>query len=137
MGPDFSKNSASSRAIPLWKMVEAVMQDPYVPDAFSVAGPGMQAAGYMRDGEQAACRAEWLRARDDMVVRALSMSDHDTVAAVAERLPHLEPLIARVSPRIVGAHKQEVNRLLEPWAWMEQVVTADGRCWNNFWGLRC
>lgn len=137
MTDDFSKNSASSRAIPLWRMVEAVLIDPYVPERFSIAGPTMQAAGYMEGTAQRAMTEQWLLARDAAVVNALSMSDAATVAQCVEKVPALERLHGRVSPKVVGAHKQEVNRLLEPWAWMEQVVTGDGRCWNNFWALRC
>jgi hypothetical protein len=36
-----------------------------------------------------------------------------------------------------GVHKQDVNRLLEPFAWITQVITADDAGWNNFFALRC
>ena len=34
----------------------------------------------------------------------------------------------------LGIHKQHVNRLLEPFAWVEEVVTATE--WQNFFSLR-
>jgi hypothetical protein len=37
----------------------------------------------------------------------------------------------------LGIHKQDANRLLEPWGWVTQIVTADDIAWNNFFALRC
>lgn len=110
---DVSKNSASSRAIPVKRMIEAVMTDPYVPEKFSRAGPGMQAAGYL-DGaaEHNEAVGAWLMARNAAVRHAQELLD-------------------------IGVHKQDANRLLEPFAWITQVLTADRVGWNNFFALRC
>lgn len=105
----FSRNSASSRAIPVAKQLEAIEQQPFVPSYWGLQQPGMQAdeqipAELVGQAEQA-----WLEARDAMVTRA-------------KRLLEL------------GVHKQTVNRLLEPFMWHTIVVTATE--WSNFLALR-
>lgn len=107
--PDISKNSASSRAIPFEKMVKKVREDPFMP-FWTLNQKGMQGNG-MTDAEAVkVANREWLDARDDMVNRAF----------------HLNAM---------GVHKQDVNRLLEPWMWVTQVVTSSR--WDNFFALRC
>ena len=138
---DMSKNSASSRAIPLWKMIQKVWTDPYVPDRFSAAGKGMQGAGWLVDGSDALARRSWLAASDDAIAHALMMTTTADADDIFNWVPGLHrALYARVRPAeqpSVGVHKQDVNRLLEPWAWVTQVLTADQFGWNNFYGLRC
>ena len=43
----FSKNSASSRAIPFKKMVEMVQNDPFIPIAWQTEHKGMQGNKYI------------------------------------------------------------------------------------------
>lgn len=107
---DVSKNSGSSRAIPFTRMLQAVMDDPYIPERFTKNGPGMQGHGYLEGESHDRAVNNWLRARDEAVGWAKHMHD-------------------------LGVHKQEVNRLLEPWAWVTQILTATQ--WNNFFALRC
>lgn len=103
-----SKNSASSRATPFAKMVEKVNADPFMP-FWTANQKGMQ--GGETDQRQRELADEgWLAARDKIV-------------HIAERLHD------------VGIHKQDVNRLLEPWMWVTQVVTSSR--WDNFFALRC
>lgn len=109
---DVSKNSASSRAVPVEKMIAAVLDDPYTPERFSKAGGGMQGSGWLTGADHDAAVKNWLLARDEMVLRARKLLN-------------------------VGVHKQDVNRLLEPFAWVSQVLTADAGSWNNFFALRC
>lgn len=111
---DISKNSASSRAIPVKKVVQKVLEDPYIPERFSRAGAGMQEAGFFEPGDPGYQENVdgWLRARDAMVELAEGMMKR-------------------------GVHKQDANRLLEPFVWMTQVLTADQLGWNNFFALRC
>lgn len=108
--PDVSKNSASSRAIPHDRFVAKLKADPYLP-AWTGAQKGMQ-GGVTTPDQQSRANAVWLSARDAM-------------------LAHAEILNG------AGVHKQDSNRLLEPWAWVTQVVTSTGSGWSNFFALRC
>ena len=105
----FSRNSASSRAIPVEKQLQRIMDDPFIPVWWGRNQSGMQAdhelGGY--DLEQA--RAEWLVARDSAV-------------------NHVQRLLE------LGLHKQITNRLLEPFMWHTVIVTATE--WSNFFALR-
>lgn len=105
----FSRNSASSRAIPIKTQIERVLANPYIP-IFRHNQKGMQPAELLslREGEWA--RAEWLHARDEAVWRCRELDKLDV-------------------------HKQWCNRLLEPFMWHTVIVTATE--WENFFALRC
>jgi len=140
---DLSKNSASSRAIPFAKMLKKVMEDPYVPDKFSVAGPGMQAAGYMEGMEQEEAVRKWLMARDFAVGCAMRLLTRDDREKLESTIPSLAKCLnyAGVSVHYVGlprsVHKQDINRLLEPWGWITQIITGDAHGVANWFALRC
>ncbi len=106
----FSRNSASSRAVPTAKLIERVENDPVVPLEWGRNRAGMSACETLAEEDAQAARGEWLRARDD-------------AAAHARRLLELK------------VHKQELNRILEPFLWHTVVVTATE--WTNFFALRC
>jgi thymidylate synthase ThyX len=135
----FSRNSASSRAIPIAKQLRRVLEEPYVPIEFGSNQPGMQ-AGPALDGEKReAAEGEWLRARDDAVRRVLGLvTDPDTAGGgLLETLERVEEA-TRNKDRPDGwlnVHKQVANRLLEPFMWHTVIVTATE--WENFWNLRC
>lgn len=103
----FSRNSASSRAIPVDKRIAAILESPFVPEAFAANKSGMQAGEALRDQEDA--RAVWLDAMRDMVGHAKRLAD-------------------------IGVHKQWANRLLEPFAWHTVIVSSTE--WENYWALR-
>lgn len=103
----FSRNAASTRAIPTKKLIEQVATDPFVPLVWGKNVPGMQSVGIHED--VAACELAWLKARDAAVENA-------------ERLMDL------------GLHKQIVGRVLEPWMWT--LVCVSSTEWNNFRELR-
>lgn len=105
-----SRNSASSRAIPVDKRIAAVRESPFVPTAFAANKRGMQAGDVLDRLEQEYARSAWLSARDE----ACRLAEH-----LAE----------------IGVHKQWANRLLEPFAWHTVIVTATE--WENFFALRC
>jgi thymidylate synthase ThyX len=106
----FSRNSASSRAIPVEKMLLKVKEDPFIPIYWGKNQKGMRADAELLPSEQAWAETEWLEARDKAV-------------------KHAEQLLA------IGIHKQITNRLLEPWLWQTVIVTATE--WENFYALRC
>jgi len=103
-----SRNSSSSRAIPIAKMIEQVQHDPALPIHWGLNQPGMQAKVEHTEPESA--RNAWVE-----VARA--------AASHAQNLANL------------GLHKQIVNRVLEPFQWMHTIVTATE--WDNFFELRC
>lgn len=105
----FSKNSASSRAIPTQRMIKMIREHPAVPASWRMNQPGMQGYELAPEETLLAAQAIWLEAMEDAIRHA-------------ERMDAL------------GIHKQNVNRLTEPFAHMKTVMT--GVYWNNFYGLR-
>jgi hypothetical protein len=106
-----SRNAASSRAIPVTKVLEQVMTNPAMPIRWGLYGKGMQDHGEMSELGAARAKTNWLKARD---------------AAVK----HVQEMVQGTEP----PHKQIVNRLLEPFMHMTVIVTATE--WNNFLHLR-
>lgn len=137
----FSRNSASSRAIPIAKQLRRVLEEPYVPIEFGSNQPGMQAGTPLEGEKLEAAEREWLRARDDAVRRVLGLvADPDTLAEqddLFEALQEIEEAIRNRSQpsEWLNVHKQVANRLLEPFMWHTVIVTATE--WDNFWNLRC
>lgn len=105
----FSRNAASSRAIPVEKMIQSVMDNPYIPSEWGKNQKGMQAEELLGEKFAEMARSRWLRARDHAVVDA-------------EHLLNL------------GVHKQLTNRLLEPFLWYTAIYTATET--SNFFNLR-
>lgn len=106
----FSRNAASSRAIPVEKSIERVLKDPFIPEAFAKNVRGMQAGEALDDAAAAEAREIWLRACSDAAHRAGQLAR-------------------------LGVHKHWANRLLEPYSWITTVITATE--WANFFALRC
>ncbi len=105
-----SRNSASSRAIPVEKMISRVLEDPYVPTHWGKNQKGMQAEQDVDERDQRTARKHWLNARSAAV---------DWVQGGFQ---------------LLGIHKQLTNRLLEPFMWHTALVT--GTEWSNFFNLR-
>lgn len=105
-----SRNASSSRAIPVKKQIQMVIDNPVVPLAFTKNKAGMQGGEALTGEQEAAAIAAWLEGRD----RAVEM---------AQKLADLE------------VHKQYANRILEPYAHITVVATATD--WDNFFALRC
>ena len=108
----FSRNAASSRAIPIKKMIAAVREEPALPVYWGRNQTGMSAREAMRAEVAERARAEWQRALEDA-------------------LRHAE----RLAAQDIDLHKQLVNRLLEPFAWITVIITATE--WANFFTQRC
>ena len=106
----FSRNSASSRAIPFEKMIEMVKTNPFIPIAWQANHKGMQGTEYLSQRDEDVCLSAWLQARNKAVDQALHL---------AER----------------GLTKQIVNRLLEPFMYHTAIISATE--WENFFALRC
>lgn len=103
----FSRNASSSRAIPVERMINMVRRQPAHPIHWGKNQPGMQAR---EESEYADVAYQlWREAAFNAV-------------GVAERLKEY------------GLHKQVVNRLLEPFQFINVIVTATE--WDNFFKLR-
>ena len=137
----FSRNSASSRAIPIAKQLRRVLGDPYVPIEFGSNQPGMQAGAALSGGKLDAAEREWLHARDDAVRRVIGLvTEPGAISAdddLSEALDEVEEAIRdKTQPSgWLNVHKQVANRLLEPFMWHTVIVTATE--WDNFFNLRC
>jgi hypothetical protein len=103
-----SRNASSSRAVPIDRMIQDVLDDPAMPVEWGSNQPGMQAGAEVQD--TVAAKNIWLAARRDAVRYAMRMRD-------------------------AGLHKQIVNRLIEPFGHISVVITATE--WDNFFDLRC
>lgn len=114
----FSKNSASSRAIPVHKMIEAVKNNSFIPIAWQKEHKGMQGSEYFTEEKDIEYLKDmWFSARDFVVQQAKSLTLSE----------------AFIDGR--GLTKQLANRLLEPFMWHTVIIT--GTEWENFFNLRC
>lgn len=105
----FSRNSASSRAIPIAKIMTQVRDSPVIPKYWGKNQSGMQAKVELKGEELRVAKAAWLRARDQALTSAA-----DLVAA--------------------GLHKQLVNRVMEPWMFITVIVSSTE--YENWFALR-
>lgn len=104
----FSRNSASSRAIPIDKMVKLVQTNTAEPIHWGSNKSGMQAGDEIVNTISAI--NAWIDARNDAIKHAKKLQS-------------------------LGLHKQIVNRVLEPFQMMKVLVTATN--YDNFFNLRC
>lgn len=106
----FSRNAASSRAIPSKELIRQVKENPFIPDVFGSNQKGMQAGEALVGLAHEKAVSAWLKGRDYAV-------------ATAEELAELD------------VHKQIANRGLETYQWYTAIISATE--WENFFGLRC
>lgn len=106
----FSRNSASSRAIPTERLIDMVMTNPYIPAEWGRNKAGMQADEVLSPDVSDWCERSWLEARDAAVKTAKYLHS-------------------------VGVHKQNANRCLEPWMWTTVIITST--TFKNFFKQRC
>ncbi|WP_372395200.1 FAD-dependent thymidylate synthase (plasmid) [Azospirillum sp. HJ39] len=105
----FSRNTRSSRAVPTAVLLKEIRENPAMPVHWGKNQPGMQAFEELLPADKADAIDQWRYA-----------------ARMAAR--NAEALAG------VGAHKQVVNRLIEPFTWAHTLVTATD--WANFYALR-
>lgn len=106
----FSRNASSSRAIPVKKQIQMIIDNPVIPLAFTKNQKGMQGGEALSGDDHNKAVSAWLSARDATVEWANKLSD-------------------------LEVHKQYANRVLEPFAHITVVCTATD--WDNFFALRC
>lgn len=106
----FSRNAGSSRAIPVRKVLAQVWSDPAGPIHWGANQAGMQARAELVGWRRALAGGLWRLAGKVACGFAWSMMK-------------------------IGLHKQVANRLLEPWQYINVLVTSTE--WDNFFNLRC
>lgn len=104
-----SKNSSSSRAIPIQKMLYQIENNMAIPVYWGKNKSGMQAVEEVSHFDEAKAVLNWERSYNYIKDRVLDMVD-------------------------IGLHKQVPNRLSEPFQMMKVVIT--GTDWDNFFNLR-
>ncbi len=105
----FSRNASSSRAIPVRKMIDQVRNDPAMPIHWGKNQSGMQAKVELSPEPMQQAKEQWLLAAE-------------MAADIAERMNE------------IGLHKQVANRILEPFQYIEVVLTATD--FDNWYELR-
>lgn len=105
----FSRNAASSRAIPIQTTIDTVRLKPAIPISFGRNKPGMQAKEELVGEELEAAQRVWYTAAMDACNRAQQLV-------------------------FMNVHKQVGNRILEPFVMMKSVVSFTES--DNFFELR-
>jgi thymidylate synthase ThyX len=105
----FSRNAASSRAIPTRKMLKMVSENPAMPVYWGKNQKGMAAEKQLDYLEADRAERIWLAACNEAVEFAKQF-------------------------RKIGLHKQIANRIVEPWKYITVICTATNH--SNFFKLR-
>lgn len=105
----FSRNAASSRAVPISKVIEAIRNDPARPIHWGKNQKGMQAETELDMVEKLKAAECWDWAMNSAINAALDMEK-------------------------IGVHKQVTNRILEPFLHIDVLCTATD--WDNFFEQR-
>lgn len=106
----FSRNAASSRAVPVKKMIEFVRNNMFTPLAVQKSHKGMQGSDYFEGVELEQAKQLWIESAELALQQAEKMEKF-------------------------GITKQLINRILEPYQYYQVLVTATE--WENFFKLRC
>ena len=92
-------------------MIDGVRSDPAIPVWWGRNQSGMQALEQIGEPTRALAEAEWKLALEDALRHAERLASSD-----------------------INLHKQLVNRILEPFAWITVIITATE--WSNFFTQR-
>ncbi len=127
----FSRNAASSRAIPVKKMIEEVRNNAAMPIFWGKNQSGMQAEEELDDINETFTITEF--SSNDLVGQNINVSarhaaKHEWLAARDSAIKHAERMLE------LGLHKQIANRILEPFMHMTVILT--GTDFENFFALR-
>lgn len=105
----FSRNASSSRAVPVERTIQNILNEPWKPLHVYKNCRGMQGKELMSDDEYDSFCKHW----DDAKLQAIEVT-HKMIKE--------------------GFHKQHINRILEPFTKIKVIVTATE--WDNFFKLR-
>jgi len=153
-----SKNSASTRAIPLAAQLRNLLQNPFIPETFGVNQAGMQAYRHLVGVKHDLAVEIWLAGRDRALTTVLELSlgrraaadvlGYDPTREYAhgdEMSAKLDELLAQMPKSgddldldetndILNVHKQLAGRGLEAYMW--HTIINTGTEWSNYFGLR-
>ena len=154
-----SKNTSSSRAIPIRKMIKAVLDNPCIPIAFQKEHTGMQGFEYLPSDLPVS-----LGTFTDIMMEVFKYEQEEIEEEsydenIANILIELLDTSIEGSPKktlvewwlycrdqavktailmsALGVTKQLCNRLLEPFMWTTMLITGSKEGWDNFFSLRC
>lgn len=106
----FSRNSASSRAIPIDKQIAKIFKSPAYPMEWGSNQSGMQAGEPLDHKAAKKAKRTWKKSAKSAIKSA-------------EKL------------KALGVHKQIANRILEPYMWHTVIVSSTE--WDDFFEQRC
>ena len=140
----FSRNSASSRAIPFKKMLKSVQENPFIPISWQKDHKGMQGVDYFSKTDKFDI-ADFLEALNNIfdndqdsikVFKGILQGWEGTKKTLEEwwLVARDKALEAAVLLSCFGVTKQLCNRLLEPFMWHTVIITSSE--WTNFFDLR-
>ncbi|RYH46364.1 MAG: hypothetical protein EON54_16495 [Alcaligenaceae bacterium] len=154
----FSRNSASTRAIPVANQLRKLVADPFVPNQFGKNQTGMQSYEYLEGVKHNEAVDIWLTGRDRALTTAVElmlgrklaaqMLDYDplrefvTADILAEKIDYIARIVKDKidtfdlvdTSSLLDIHKQHAGRGLETYMWQTVIVTATE--WSNFFALR-
>lgn len=120
----FSRNASSSRAIPVERQIEAIIEDTAMPIHWGKNQSGMQAA---EESDAPLMVPTIICTTEGREILPVSMSAEEAWLEARDRA--IEVARAFV---VAGYHKQVVNRILEPFTHIKVVVSATNFA-NWFW----
>ena len=106
---EWTRNSASSRAIPVKKVLKQVWSNPAVPVHWGANQPGMSANAELTGFRRWWAKRLFLWARIPIIIIVWLLSK-------------------------LKLHKQVANRLIEPWVWHTAIISST--TWDNMFGQR-
>lgn len=125
----FSKNAASSRAIPVEKMIQQVIDNPAMPVWWGKNQSGMQAKEEL-DNTVKNSYYEYVNERSEFF-HSLTEQEYAKYIWLRARDKAIEQVQDLLK---LGVHKQIANRILEPWFNIRVILS--GTEFDNFYKLR-
>jgi hypothetical protein len=108
----FSRNAASTRAVPVKTVIEMVRAQPAIPTHWGMNNPGMQSKAELTGHALLAAEDTWRWLSEEVCKYVSILSD----------------------PISINGHKQWAGRPLEPFSMIKAVITATD--YENFFALR-
>lgn len=108
----WSRNTSSSRAVPFKKVLEQVINNPFVPVYWQKSHTGMQGNEYFTGEYEARLKKMWIKYRSECINTAIKLN-------------------------ALNVSKQIVNRILEPFVLCKMIITTGEEGLINFFNLRC
>ena len=113
-----SKNSASSRAIPVEKQLKNFIENPAMPLVWTSEQPGMQGG-------------------TELTGKSLRQAQRHFRKVHNYTAKQTRKYLKRHPDKATRLHKSLLNRLLEPFLWHTVIVTGTNAGLENFFKLRC